>query len=148
MNSNRIKLQPNNDGANDSIENVNDLTDEENNQITPIKSEKIISMYRKSVSIYTSNLSRSSLGIRDAVSLMDIDLEEDQDFELINRYSKEFIRKSKISLHNLVLILQSAFKRVKSCKDKDIVLCLGATGCGKSTMISSLVYGPDSLEKI
>lgn len=31
--------------------------------------------------------------------------------------------------------------------DQDMVIAIGNTGCGKSTMFSSLLYGPDALEK-
>lgn len=31
-------------------------------------------------------------------------------------------------------------------KDQDVVLAIGTTGCGKSTMLNSLIWGPESLE--
>ena len=32
-------------------------------------------------------------------------------------------------------------------KNKDVTMVLGKTGSGKSTMVSSIIYGKDSLEQ-
>ncbi len=37
---------------------------------------------------------------------------------------------------------------LEGLKDSNVVLVLGNTGCGKSTMLSSLVYGPDTLFQV
>lgn len=39
-------------------------------------------------------------------------------------------------------------KELKIINKGNIVLVVGYTGCGKSTMLSSLIYGPDSLELV
>ena len=33
-------------------------------------------------------------------------------------------------------------------QDKDLVLVLGNTGCGKSTMLNALIYGSESLNEV
>lgn len=50
------------------------------------------------------------------------------------------------SLTNLVGILKWAFEKVKCVEGQDVVVALGNTGCGKSTMFTSLIYGSDALE--
>ena len=44
-------------------------------------------------------------------------------------------------------LLEEAIEALKILKDEDVVLVLGNTGSGKSTMLSSLIYGPDTLEE-
>lgn len=44
-------------------------------------------------------------------------------------------------------LLEEVIESLKILKDADVVLVLGNTGCGKSTMLSSLIYGPHSLEE-
>ena len=34
----------------------------------------------------------------------------------------------------------------KSLKEKTVIIALGSTGVGKSTMLNSLIYGPEALE--
>lgn len=46
----------------------------------------------------------------------------------------------------MVRSLQEAIKGLLTVKDKDLVIALGNTDTGKSTMLSSLIYGPDKLE--
>lgn len=50
------------------------------------------------------------------------------------------------TLTNLVSILKWAFEKVKCVEGQDVVVALGNTGCGKSTMFTSLIYGSDALE--
>lgn len=45
----------------------------------------------------------------------------------------------------MVEYLKSAKEHMDFLQDGDIVLVLGNTGCGKSTMLSSLVYGSENL---
>ena len=61
--------------------------------------------------------------------------------------NKAHIEKMAINLNNLVSVLGDAFNLVNKCKFGNIVLAIGATGCGKSTMLTSLVFGAESLEK-
>ena len=50
------------------------------------------------------------------------------------------------NLKNIVIILEKAFLNLKQLENKDIILAIGNTGCGKSTMLTSLMYGPQSLK--
>ena len=50
------------------------------------------------------------------------------------------------SLVTLVETLTKAFQQFEAAENADIVLAIGNTGCGKSTMLSSLVDGPSSLQ--
>lgn len=53
-----------------------------------------------------------------------------------------------MSLKQLVLCLREALNGVSHVNGKDIIVCLGNTGSGKTTMLNSLVHGPESLEVI
>lgn len=44
--------------------------------------------------------------------------------------------------------LVMAKENLELLKDGNVVLMLGNTGCGKSTILSSLVYGPQNLQLI
>ena len=50
-------------------------------------------------------------------------------------------------MSNIVIVLREVFDRldVKELRDKDLVLAIGNTGSGKSTIFSSLVFGPENL---
>lgn len=50
------------------------------------------------------------------------------------------------NLENIVTILEEAFKFLQKIEGKNIILAVGNTGCGKSTMLTSLMYGPEALE--
>ena len=52
------------------------------------------------------------------------------------------------NLIDMVEYLQMAKEYLEGLKNANVVLVLGNTGCGKSTMLSSLVYGPDHLFQI
>ena len=43
--------------------------------------------------------------------------------------------------------MQKLMQRLDVMDNKDIVIALGYTGCGKSSMLNSLLLGPESLEK-
>ena len=66
--------------------------------------------------------------------------------ETPQNFSKESIAKMECSLTNLVKILKWAFEKVKVIEGEDVVVALGNTGCGKSTMFTSLILGPEALE--
>ena len=51
-----------------------------------------------------------------------------------------------VSLDNLVMILEEAYKMLNDINHANLILAIGSTGCGKSTMLTSLMFGPDSLE--
>ena len=60
--------------------------------------------------------------------------------------TKEQLLGVNVSLTSIVSALRHAFAQFELVDDADIVLAVGNTGCGKSTMLSSLVDGPDSLQ--
>ena len=37
-------------------------------------------------------------------------------------------------------------RKLSSAHNQDVVLAIGTTGCGKSTMLNALIWGPASLE--
>ena len=55
------------------------------------------------------------------------------------------------NLSNLIGILKRSRKyfveQVPNLKDGDLVVAIGNTGCGKSTMMTSLMYGTESLKE-
>ena len=59
---------------------------------------------------------------------------------------KSYVRNLQLSLDNIVNVSEAAFQKISHLRDKELLLAFGNTGCGKSTMISSLVFGPDKLE--
>lgn len=50
------------------------------------------------------------------------------------------------TLENLILVLDQIYGQLEVAKDADLILAIGSTGCGKSTMMTSLVFGPNALE--
>ena len=52
-----------------------------------------------------------------------------------------------LDLKNLVECLQQIFGMLTMFKNKDLVIPIGFTGSGKSTLMTSLVYGPEMLER-
>jgi len=50
------------------------------------------------------------------------------------------------TLNDIVIKLHLMQKELKILSKGNIVLVVGYTGCGKSTMLSSLIYGPKTLE--
>lgn len=52
-----------------------------------------------------------------------------------------------VSLDNITMVLREAYKTLADNQLSDIVLAVGNTGCGKSTLFSALVFGPDALEE-
>ena len=51
-----------------------------------------------------------------------------------------------LSLDNIMSILESAFPYLEGLKDRNIIVPWGWCGSGKSTVLNSLVFGPDKLE--
>jgi ABC-type dipeptide/oligopeptide/nickel transport system ATPase component len=64
----------------------------------------------------------------------------------IDYTDKQVVRNLQLSLENIVNVSEAAFAKISHLKEKELLLAFGNTGCGKSTMISSLVFGPDKLE--
>ena len=73
-----------------------------------------------------------------------IDLTDLTDQDLVD---KEKVKKLKCNLVNLYRVLQVAFEKLGPAKDANLVVAVGNTGCGKSTMLTSILYGSDALEK-
>jgi hypothetical protein len=46
------------------------------------------------------------------------------------------------------MALKLVFDELEAAKGADLVLAIGNTGCGKSTMLSSIVYGPGHLSEV
>ena len=51
------------------------------------------------------------------------------------------------NLKNIYRVLNVAFEDLGTAKDSDLIVAIGNTGCGKSTMLSSIIFGPNSLHK-
>ena len=51
------------------------------------------------------------------------------------------------TLKNIVSACKQVFPVMEKADDKEIVVALGNPGCGKSTMFTSLVHGPEALER-
>lgn len=60
--------------------------------------------------------------------------------------NKEKIKDKAVSLDNLVMILDEAYKTLTNINHANLILAIGSTGCGKSTMLTSLMFGSDALE--
>jgi len=60
---------------------------------------------------------------------------------------KASLRNEPCTLHNIARYLKALFDKLELIKDQDLVIALGNTGCGKSTMLTSLLYGPEALEE-
>lgn len=50
------------------------------------------------------------------------------------------------TLENLIDVCQAVFANLEHIRDCELIMAIGNTGCGKSTMISSLVFGPEMHE--
>lgn len=50
-----------------------------------------------------------------------------------------------ITLSNLIYNLENIFPTLEALENKSIVCAFGDSGIGKSTLLNSLVYGPDVL---
>ena len=63
--------------------------------------------------------------------------------DVIDYTDKEQIKQLPVTLSNLVKVCKLAFDQIEKTgiQGKGLILALGNTGCGKSTMISSLVFG-------
>jgi len=59
---------------------------------------------------------------------------------------KEYASRLKTDLNNITAVLGEAYKTLGQVEKKNIVVAVGNTACGKSTMLTSLIYGPDKLE--
>ena len=61
------------------------------------------------------------------------------------RIDKETLKNKECTLVNLAMALKLVFDELEAAEGADLVLAIGNTGCGKSTMLTSIVYGPGHL---
>lgn len=61
--------------------------------------------------------------------------------------TKEEIKKMECNFENLIPLLDLIFETFNMVDGADLLLSIGNKGCGKSTIINSLMYGPQSLEE-
>lgn len=61
--------------------------------------------------------------------------------------TQEEIKKMECNFENLIPLLDLIFETFNMVDGSDLVLSIGNNGCGKSTMINSLMYGAQSLEE-
>lgn len=64
----------------------------------------------------------------------------------IQPFTKDKVNALNLNLYELVRCLREAMNELMIVKDKDIVLSIGNTGTGKTTMINSLCFGSGNLE--
>ena len=60
---------------------------------------------------------------------------------------KENIEPLKKQIANIAEVLKTALTKFEDTKDKEIILAIGNTGSGKSTMLTSLIYGTNFLKE-
>ena len=59
----------------------------------------------------------------------------------------EAVKNLQFDLKNIVSVLRVAYNKLDERAKGDLVIVLGCTGDGKSTMLGSLMYGPKNLEE-
>ena len=121
------------------IVKVEDMLEETLNQIQEQRAET--DRLNEEVAQWRS--SEAARSIHDSSPFVDQQIEEFQ-----GGFNKEQIKTLDLNLFELVRCLKEAFRNMVVVSGQDVVLTLGATGCGKSTMLTSLVFGPESLEQI
>lgn len=65
--------------------------------------------------------------------------------------TKDYVKQLPLSFKSLIDTMENVFDMLQdrgfaSLKDKTVVIALGSTGVGKSTMLNSLTFGPQALE--
>lgn len=66
----------------------------------------------------------------------------------MDELGREGISQLMPTLPNLISVLTKIFPKLDAVKNSDLVICIGNTGCGKSTTLNSLVHGTDSLHLV
>ena len=61
--------------------------------------------------------------------------------------SKEEVKKMECNFENLIPLLDLVFETLSMVNGADLLISVGNKGCGKSTMINSLMHGSQSLEE-
>ena len=62
-----------------------------------------------------------------------------------DQLSKQKIVKLSCDLASLYQCLKYAFSHLDEVENKDVIVAIGNTGCGKSTMLNSLIHGCDAM---
>ena len=60
---------------------------------------------------------------------------------------KENIETLRKSIGNIAEVLNAALTKFEEVNEKNVILAVGNTGSGKSTMLTSLIYGTEMLEE-
>lgn len=73
-----------------------------------------------------------------------------KEFDEINsmEISRQFVSKQPLTLSNIRKISQRAFQNFNSDQTRNIMITIGDTGTGKSTLLNSIILGPEKLHKI
>lgn len=59
--------------------------------------------------------------------------------------NKADVENLKANLINLIVVISQMKEKLSYALDQNVILAIGTTGCGKSTMLNSLIWGPKSL---
>ena len=62
--------------------------------------------------------------------------------------NKAVVRLLEPTLENIVKVSEAVFPYITAAKGQELMLACVNTGCGKSTLITSLVFGADQLEEV
>ena len=54
---------------------------------------------------------------------------------------KEQLKKLSLNLGNVMLVFNQVFSQIKNANNSDLVMVLGNTGDGKTTLLSSIIFG-------
>ena len=63
----------------------------------------------------------------------------------VDPFSRPDVSNLRCSVDNIIKTVRPAFVNIDALKGRSLVLCLGTTGCGKSTMLNGLLYGVETL---
>lgn len=81
------------------------------------------------------------LGVK-AKNKLEQEDEDNQTEQDLKNEIKNRVFKPELLPKDLVYFLKKSLKKIEHLKKENAVIMFGNTGCGKSTMILSLIYGP------
>lgn len=61
--------------------------------------------------------------------------------------TRDQMKKKPINLQNIVEAFRDAKEKIKHIEGKEIVVAVGDTGCGKTTLLRALIWGPTKLKQ-
>jgi Tfp pilus assembly pilus retraction ATPase PilT len=64
------------------------------------------------------------------------------------KLDKDTLKQMDCNLVNIAMVLKLVFEQLNAADNADLVLAIGNTGCGKSTMLTSIVFGPGHLDEV